>query len=792
MKNYLLLLFAFCISFAQAQTVLYDFETPETSTSFQIFGGNLEGALVGAIANPDPSGINTSSMVLEAKKASDAPEWGGMFSNPGPATIPTPAGGQVCMDIWMPRTGNINLKLENGVSDAPENYRQERLVTTANTWETLCFDLDQNSLEGDMTPATGKPYNNIVIFPDFGVPGDGTELVVYIDNVTVPEGGDVSDMECINLYDFEAPETSVNAFYFGSNQEGDSTGIVTNPNPTAPNESGTVMEYVRGGDAMTWAGAAINLASPLETSNVTEICLKVHAPTAGNMTIKLEKEAFDDPTNWISTLENNNPGAWQELCFDLREPSFEGDMTPGVGKTFVKMILFPDFGKPGTGAEEFYYLDDFVIKTDNTEQSYDVTFNVDMSGYTEAFTSVNVSGTFNSWSGDSNPMTDDDGDGIYSATVTVDQGTIEWKYTIDNWTVQENFDGTETCTTPVSAEFRNRVLTVIQEEDLAPVCWESCYACGESVKITWNLNMNEETVSDDGVYLAGGADFGHGDFPMTDPDGDGVYSITIERENGYSGNYTFINGICLPDWSCKENIAGQDCADPDNFNDRILDPVTADTEFNTCFGQCTTDGTCEGSSLYTVTFRVDMNNETVDGDVFIAGATINNWDPTATMMSNEGFGIYSYTLEMAPGAHEYKFINGSAWEELTQGDDCTITDVSGSFTNRLLLLGEMDTVVDTYVFGTCSISTDTDDLAWDADLARIMPTVFATRFNIEFNESANDLKEVTILDINGKVMNQTSSTGANVAIDGADWASGIYMVRIVHDGQFVTQRIVKQ
>ena len=42
---------------------------------------------------------------------------------------------------------------------------------------------------------------------------------------------------------------------------------------------------------------------------------------------------------------------------------------------------------------------------------------------------------------------------------------------------------------------------------------------------------------------------------MTDPDGDGIYSVSISLANGTTGNYTFLNGNC-PDWSCKENIAG--------------------------------------------------------------------------------------------------------------------------------------------------------------------------------------------------------------------------------------------
>lgn len=110
--------------------------------------------------------------------------------------------------------------------------------------------------------------------------------------------------------------------------------------------------------------------------------------------------------------------------------------------------------------------------------------------------------------------------------------------------------------------------------------------------VTFNLNMTNETVSPTGVFVAGGSFFGvAGDHPMTDSDGDGTWTVTIPVPNGFTGYYTFLNGNCL-DWSCKENIAGLECAHPENYNDRMLDNIQTDTSVSTCFGQCTTDGTC--------------------------------------------------------------------------------------------------------------------------------------------------------------------------------------------------------
>ena len=110
--------------------------------------------------------------------------------------------------------------------------------------------------------------------------------------------------------------------------------------------------------------------------------------------------------------------------------------------------------------------------------------------------------------------------------------------------------------------------------------------------VTFEVNMANETVSPQGVYVAGGAYFGvPGDNPMTDADGDGTYVVTIEVPHGFTGYYTFVNGNC-GDWSCKENLAGLPCAHPENYNDRQLTNVTEAISVQTCFGQCTDDGSC--------------------------------------------------------------------------------------------------------------------------------------------------------------------------------------------------------
>ena len=111
----------------------------------------------------------------------------------------------------------------------------------------------------------------------------------------------------------------------------------------------------------------------------------------------------------------------------------------------------------------------------------DVTFKVDMNDYPGSFTTPEINGTFNGWCGNCTPMTDADNDGVWEVTVNVPTDTIEYKFSFDNWTGQENLTQGLPCTKTTqdaSGTFTNRVLVVEGDNVLDAVCWESCDACG--------------------------------------------------------------------------------------------------------------------------------------------------------------------------------------------------------------------------------------------------------------------------------------------------------------------------
>ncbi len=582
------------VAFTTAQTTILDFEAPATSTVFQYFGSGLDGTFNETIANPNATGINTSSTVAKYVKPAVSEVWAGCFSNPNPTTpVDLIGNGKVSIKVHMDHIGSVSLKLE-GSTNGGDNWVTTVPNTKVNEWEELVFDASLPSIEAPFTAAAGHTYTRVVLFFDFGTAGTGTEVTSYFDDITALPNAAVTT----TILDFETPGTSSNFQYFGSSLDGTLNQIVANPNATGLNTSSMVSQYIKPGVAQVWAGAFCtpDLSTPIDLSNGGQVCIKVHMDHIGNLALKLEG-GTSGQANWIQQVSNTVVGEWEELCFDASLPSLEAPFETASG-VYTRVVLFFDFGQAGTGSDVTSYFDDIVTKSSGAPAIRTVNFKVDMNNYTSNFDQVYVSGTFNNWSGDANPLADPEFDGIWEGSISVPNGSYEYKVTLDNWAGQEQFIGTEECTKrDPSGQFVNRLLLVSADADLPKFCFNSCYACGEEIKITFKLGMGMVTPNPEGVWLAGGGNFDvpGGKYKMQDDDGDGIYELVVPRKIGFQSYYDFANGPC-PDFSCKEHLEGLPCGDPNNYYDRTLPAVQADTVVATCYALCSIDALCSSGA----------------------------------------------------------------------------------------------------------------------------------------------------------------------------------------------------
>ena len=144
-------------------TIIEDFEGVEPA--FIEFGG-IEPPLV--IPNPDVSGINTTATSVSQLKTSGSQVWAGSFFEvESPLDLNNYNNISVMTNV--PSTGAlIKLKIEN--ADASIVHEVDLLSSVSNEWEELVYDFSD---------APAADYTRIVIFFDFGNPGD--DSIYYYD-----------------------------------------------------------------------------------------------------------------------------------------------------------------------------------------------------------------------------------------------------------------------------------------------------------------------------------------------------------------------------------------------------------------------------------------------------------------------------------------------------------------------------------------------------------------------------------------------------------------------------------
>ena len=599
------------------------------------------------------------------------------------------------------------------------------------------------------------------------------------------------------VLDFETPNTSTTFQYFGSTLEATTNQVIANPNPAGINTSANVAEFIKPAGSETWAGAFSNPVPPtgIDATAATQICIDVHMPNVGNLALKLESDAGGE---WIRTEENTAVDEWEQICYDLTRGSEENGDPPAAGQVWNTLVLFFDFGQ--TLAEDRTYYFDNVNLVGGMLEPVEVTFQVNTSEQLIS-DAVYVRGTFNNFSLD-NPM-DDMGNGLWSTTLSLERGDYEYLFYIEGSDQFETLNTTAACVNVTDDGlgniFVNRTLAAFQDLTLDPVCFNSCYACGESIDITFRLGFDESiTPSEEGVYLAGGGNFDEpgGRFRMNDDDGDGIYEITITRNQNFSSYYTFANGAC-PDFSCKENIEGQDCADPGNFNDRYFEAGNGDIVLETCFMECTESTDCSAMTLASVTFNVDMSEETVSADGVKILGSMTGWQD-ADMTDDDGDGVYSATFDLVTGEYEYLYRNGTdIIESFEDGDPCTKTTFDGPnvFINRVLEItsgGVLD--LDPVCFNSCEMCDPSSiDETLVIDGLNIYPTVSSDKVFVEANEDLN-ITEIALYNLQGvkmsSEMNRLKSKLIEVNVQ--DLAEGIYILALRQNDKIVSRKIIVQ
>jgi hypothetical protein len=224
----------------------------------------------------------------------------------------------------------------------------------------------------------------------------------------------------------------------------------------------------------------------------------------------------------------------------------------------------------------------------------------------------------------------------------------------------------------------------------------SFYYNTSSSDITFQVNMSLQTVSPDGVHLVG--DFQGWNTtatPMANLGG-GIYAVTIPLPSGSYQEYKFLNGNSYAGEETVPSACGADNGSG-GLNRFLTIPVNDTVLGAICFSSCVP---C--SDMVSVTFYVDMSQQSVSADGVHLVGDFQSWNSASTPMTLTSDSIYSVSVTIPANSYqEYKFLNGNTYAgEETVPEACGADNGSGGL-NRYFTADDFNMGLQTVCFSSC-------------------------------------------------------------------------------------------
>jgi hypothetical protein len=369
------------------------------------------------------------------------------------------------------------------------------------------------------------------------------DIDIYFDEIYVnndPAVGSASvqkiaDFEYIKLnMMFNNPATDLSTFTF-----------VANPDKSGGNASDHVMKFNRDKDGHPWGGFWSTLPVPVDVTSNHFVHVRVWKPRLSPLRFKLE--GGPSGTKEFETNTQTKINQWEDIVFDVTE--YTGAY-PTIG-------FMPDYMSPvGLTEDITIYFDDIVVNNDPNprENTYQI-LNINMAGSgitagQKVYHSGTLGGAYGTWNEPganlNNEMTDPDGNGIFTDTIYVNNGSYEIKF----------FKG-ETWANGDPAN--NRILNV-NGGLIMDYSWGL-----KGANLTLNVDMHGakdvngvRIASGTPIYVSGDfkGTYGDWDLPgtnmnclLTDADGDSIYTIILQLGKINTHFFKFYSG---DGWSGKE------------------------------------------------------------------------------------------------------------------------------------------------------------------------------------------------------------------------------------------------
>ncbi len=187
MKNFTFLCLMLFASLTFAQNAPIDFEAGGNGAgwTWTVFE-NVTNPALEIVANPDPSGINTSATVAKFTALQAGNPWAGCESlhgsDLGPFVLDATTS-TIKIKVWKSVISDVGIKLAS-----PTGWSQGEIKvanTLVNQWEEITFNFSSFI----NPPASEGQLDQIIVFPDFNLGGRTQDNIIYFDSITFSDGG---------------------------------------------------------------------------------------------------------------------------------------------------------------------------------------------------------------------------------------------------------------------------------------------------------------------------------------------------------------------------------------------------------------------------------------------------------------------------------------------------------------------------------------------------------------------------------------------------------------------------
>ncbi len=371
-----------------------------------------------------------------------------------------------------------------------------------------------------------------------------------------------------------------------------------------------------------------------------------------------------------------------------------------------------------------------------------VVFKVDMRDQVVSASGVHLAGSFNNWSTSANLMVA--AGTVYSTSIDIIADSL-YTYRFVNGNSSSGYETVPVlCGVAGPGGAMVRTLSVNQTGVQLPgVCFSSCDPCPPQVNVTFKVDMSMQSVNAQGVHVMGSFNNWSPTATTMVNLGNGIYGCTFQALASSTIQWRYVNGVTS---GLAESVPSScSVVGPGGQLVRSLQLAQTDTILDTvCYSMCSN---CP--VMVPVTFRVDMSQQTINGNGVHVATSLDGFLPTTNFMTNLGNNVYTCTIEIEEGSFiTYRYVNGNTTVGFeTVPVACGIPDGLGNLV-RSATIGSTPVNIDEVCFSSCTdcvSNPDMVDVTFTVDMSKEAVSADGVYIKGDFNGWSSTANQMVLV-----------------------------------------------